>query len=394
MQNQTMKKRLIYILPFLLSAVLFSCRSGNDPFDAGNHRFPWEKKSPVMYTVRLSLDGDYITETEEPLTRDDDKYTYVGINVFSKGEDDSEYKNYAYGLYKYRRSDFDPSQTGITINLLSTDIYKFKATVLKDDTDVLSHTGANSYKPGYGEPFRVHPSNGEYEESKLCNDNGFIYTSDVNIDDEGQFVTLSSGKSFVTIDGLTGYQAKKASGFPRVKRFYGYYDDGYNPVENASLIIPMDYTCFGLKFEVENEGMPAGTYLTVEDNNWYEEDPDLKIFPTDGKIVMFPESLKLGIPSDDDDQGILQSWSGVYSMNNLLPGATDSFTLRFTWHRGSGVTEVFTHTVPGVKAGKMKVLKINVSGTTVTNPEGTISFTMGSEDLTIDPDAVTISNIN
>lgn len=377
-----MKNRLIYILPFLLAVMLGSCESGNDPFDAGNHRFPWQKKSPKMYTVSLSLAGDFITESDEPLTREDDKYTYVGINVFSKGENeaDSEYQNYAYGLFRYDNEKFNPEETGITIKLLSEYVYKFHATILKDDVDVLALSKVNPEKPGYAEPFRVDPSGGEYSENNINGD--FLYVSDPNIDPQGQFTILSSGNAFVKIYGLTGTQSKKNSGFPRVKRFYGEYA-GFNPVPNPSLTIDMAYTCFGLKFEVEEEGMPEGTYLTVEDNNWNIQD-GLKFFPTDGKILFFPESLKLGLPPDGEDSGLSQSWSGIYSMNKLSHGSHDSFTLKFTWHRGSGAKEEFTHTVQQVEAGKMKVLKIKISGSTVTNPEGMISFTMGSEEMTED----------
>ncbi len=91
------------------------------------------------------------------------------------------------------------------------------------------------------------------------------------------------------------------------------------------------------------------------------------------ECFVFPKGLQLSNQRTKE-------WEGLYSMNNLL-AESETFTLRFTWHKGGDVTENFSTEVT-VKPKTRKILRLNINGSPNYETKGNISFSMESEALT------------
>lgn len=379
MQNQTMKKRLIYILPFLLSAVLFSCRSGNDPFDAGNHRFPWEKKSPVMYTVKLSLDGDYITETEEPLTRDDDKYTYVGIKVtrVESEKDNPKIEKYAYGLFKFTSDEFNAGNYEIKIDLWSGYLYSFDATILKEGTD---NVGLKDNK--FYQPFRTAIESFSDPQTGLpFGDALGVFHYNNSSDDIYYFQELDNGSALVDHGGDNIMSSSNlVYDNPRLKRFYGKTESPIDPAIDQEVVIGVDYKSFGLKINVVE--LPSDSYVTVYDITNYDNFG----FYSYQDCLLFPKDLKLGI---EESKGYRKSWSDIYSMKSFTV-SYETFKLEFTLKREGLEDKTFSSKVE-VHPKKMKVLNLTITEGSTKN-QGNVTFNFNEVDEDFENDTSQESN--
>lgn len=351
-------KKLIRLFSLLLFAVAFAgCDSDNDPFADGNHRLDLTK-GPKVYKYKLSFGGDFVDQSEEPLSRDQEANTYVGINVRcrDKSNPSAESQNYAYGVFDRKE--------GISINLISGYIYDFEATILRDGTDKYY---VNNRR--YGLPFVLtEGSNGEtanYEGSDL---NKFIYDNDSNIK---RLSALSSGSSYINIKDNNKVASIANYAYPRVDRYYGELS-GVDPVamaaaQNNSIDINLAYKCFGLTIDATD--IPEGTSLSFADTSDRKDDSNLN------NHLIFPQDLKL-------TPGTAESavYKNVYSLNDLKSNQTVSFKLTFTWHRGMGETKTFSCDFDVID-GVNKILKINIDGTPNTQYVGNINLIEGSSDL-------------
>lgn len=350
----------------LLMAILWgitSCSNEHDPLEDGNYRSQRVKVKNMMKTMKMSFSGDFITETEEPLLRADDKSAYVGINVWrtENNKANAKEEKYAFGVF--------PSLTEISIDVVTGYSYRFEASILIDDEDKLI------LKDGkYHDPFRLH------DESSSGFDNAwgfapddpaeFNYADNVSdTDAKKEFLCqLSSGTAYVKVGGAlpkASDRDTRSMMFPSVKRFYG--GTTFNPTlstdsvtDTEAITIPMDYKSFGIKLNLVS--IPAGTSLRVRDVT-YES-----TYPPDTEpehYIQFSKGLDLKLT-----QGESKTWSGIYSFNDFSENSR-TVKLRFFWMKGGGRYETFDHTFT-VEAGKMKVLNLTIDGEPNSTKSGNI----------------------
>ncbi len=356
-----MKKLISLIALAILAINLQSCSTDKDPEAEGNHRH--QNETPKVYTYKLSFGGDYIDQSEEPLTREGETPIYVGINVIrkQKGVTDASTEKYAYGLFT--------SSNDINITLVSGYTYDFEVTVLSDKTD--------SYKTGngYSTPFKIKTINDTEQAAQPFNPNEtnkFIYTynpKEYPTEKEKPYLfQIGSGTTYINVSNA-GYTSFGDYDFPRIDRFYG---DKTNfdpsPLETSNEItIDLKYKCFGLKIEIEH--MPAGTYLTWRDitagekawenGNW-------------GHFLQFPKDIRLDFESN-------KTYEDTYSLNDLTQDSK-KLTLEFTWHKGGENTETFEGNFTA-NAKKRKIIKINIDGEPNISVTGNIRLNISSTDL-------------
>lgn len=348
-------KRLFYftLTCSSLLAVLIACSNDNSPEQDGNRRDPGVEAGKI-YTVSLSLGGDYVEVSDESLTKTETGSKYIGINVTrrpvqSDGTTASS-EQYAHGVFV---------KDEISIDLVSGYLYSFEASILKDGDDEY-RTQSNNYP----EPFRIDvygkPSatGANYSAGNV---NKFVYFDDKNT---YYLNMLASGSAYVSF-GSTTTKMLAVYDYPRVHRYYGTLTD-FNPSSSQSAInIEMKYKSFGLK--VVAESIPEGTSVTWKDIN---ENPNIGY-----TTLCFPAEAKLSKTGD--------SWESIYSLNDLTKDESKEMTLQFTWDRGANDIEIFSQTIT-FKAKQKKVLKINITGSANTTKTGNITFTYDSEELSED----------
>ena len=107
------------------SSTLFSCSNNEDELPPKEQ----EQTNQETYTISFNLGGEFISTSETPLSRTEvaPKKIY-GINVYYKKDGDTNYQNYAYGL-------FDNIQD-MTISLISGYQYKFECSMVREDIDL------------------------------------------------------------------------------------------------------------------------------------------------------------------------------------------------------------------------------------------------------------------
>lgn len=363
-----MKKNIYYSFIAILSILMGACGSDFYPDEDGNHRTPFKKNIPKIYTVKISLGGDYVSESEEPLLRGDetevDGDTYVGINVFRTEDGKTSEEKYAYGVFKGKED--------INIDMISGYTYRFEATILIERRD---HLLINN---GYSLPFTVttERDGGDGGMYPLSEERVFIYTHEISQEKDKPYLSrLSSGRANVNVAGDAPQETYKLS-YPRVKRYYGVAPN-VNPALN-SVEIPMNYVTFGLCINIES--IPQGTSLTIRDKT-----------PKDGvrdknfeELLLFPPNLIFG-----DVEGGVTNWDGQFSMNKLT-AESESFTLEFTWDKGvGGKAEPFTSTFE-IHPNMRKILNVNISGTVNSQTKGNITFNIENEPL-IDEEEIDIN---
>lgn len=363
-------KKLISLIAFAIVAIaLPSCTNDKDPEAEGNHR-PTTEDNPKIYTYRLSLGGDYIDESEEPLNRSGEAATYVGINVTrkEKGKDNPELEYYASGLFKQKNN--------ITIELVSGYTYDFEVSVLTDKTDTY-YTNSDSY----GKPFTYNiVDNGfdnapNYPKEEI---NKFIYIQDqleIHTEIENKHLdVLKSGEAKVYIPD----HARTPFGvcaYPRTHRYYGTATADPSYIQSGNIEIKLFYKCFGIKIDATN--IPVGTTLTVKDVTTGRSD--------NGSVyeyLQFPKSL---IFDPSNDKTIYEE---IYSLRDLTGDGNDSFTLEFTWNKGQK-KESFEKSFQ-VRAKYRKTLNVVINGDPNIQSTGNIIINEEGDNLT-DDDPIQVS---
>lgn len=351
-------KTIIRMAMIAIFAMTFqSCSLNNDPIEDGNHRLH-QPKSNKVYKFKLSLGGDYVEQSEEPLVRASAPNTYVGINVtrLEKGHPDTDTQKYAYGMFK--------SKDDISIDLESGYTYNFEATILRDGTDKYVMRNGS-----YNLPFTL----GEQNQSKGYDPSEI---GSFKFDQNKNLTRISYGDAFVDLlDNTSGAISEMSfCTYPRVDRYYGIIqniDPEYLVENNKPIEIPLYYRCFGLKIIADD--LPEDTYLTVKDDKYDNHQNNYE-------FLIFPQNLEFG------KNGILQ-WESIYSMNDLKSDSKITFNFTFTWHRGVGKEETFPCTIsvgPNIK----KTLVISVTGNANKHMTGNVilneitsSFTEENQDV-------------
>lgn len=397
-----MKYRIIHLIFTLFAVGFASCGKDFDSLNKGNNRHDKDEEkteTTKVYTMKLSLGGDYITEAEEPLRGEVDAQegdTFIGINVYMQKKGANEPKEkYAYGLFKFSpdpiTQKFDKNTT-IEVKLYSEYIYSFEATVLTEFIDKLAINTASS-KKGYTDPFRLKSDtySGNGAQYNIDNLGEIIYTfdskqssGDLLPDKERyKFANLKSGIADVNIINDWIYETGKFH-YPRVKRYYGelnYYDPETTSTNVAT--IPMAYQCFGIRIEIES--LPKNTTLTVQDQEYSKT-------KNEQDFLLFQNDLTLSNGS---------IWDGLYSMKDLqtleeqqLSPNSKTFNLSFIWDKGGGVKETFESGDIKVRSKTRKIIKVNVQGQSNDESRGNIKFdfTQADETLVDDVEKVTVNN--
>lgn len=357
-----MKNLLNTLLLVLLLASFSACKSDLDSDIDGNHRSKKEKKEQILKTIRMSFGGDFISESEEPLLRAEDGETYTAINVWrtEKNNADALEEKYAFGLFK--------NQNDVSIDVVTGFEYRFEASIVVDRDDKIATINRE-----YTAPFSLHTlSNPDFDNvwTFTYDLDDFIYSSydednnPVSNRDRECFCELKRGYAYVNI-GKEFNIDDKTYKYPRLKRYYGNLAI-FDPEIDDAAEIPMAYKSFGLKVVVED--LPSG-HLTIADVSEEATKPEDKL--------TFPVGLTLAKTNE---------WEGLYSMNKLL-ASSESFKLRFTWHKGGGVTETFTSDVT-ISPKTKKVLKVKITGTPNYETKGNVTFNMESDELTLDEEEV------
>ena len=353
-------KRLFYnAISFVMMALAVSCGGDNNPLDDGNHRVPGQTKGN-KYTVALSLGGDYVDETDEPLSRvGESGNTYVGVNVTRKKIGSNTVEKFAYGVFTDRNRIF--------IDVFGGYLYDFEVTALVDGTDMYKsrHETDDLCEPFQYGTLRSGGNVMDFDDKKI---GVFQYTSTdfkgyeiENEMDKEYLPQLAGGKVHVLVAG-SPHVGGQTCYYPRVRRYYGVVSS-FDPSANSKEInVNMDYKCFGIKVNIEK--IPEGTYLTWEDvtAGRSEEKENLLLFPDD-----------LRLPYKGSDGKDILSWEDVYSFSRLVSSTSvsDTFTIRFTWHKGEGQgdVETFVKSIT-VRPQVKKVLNISIEGNGSTKYEG------------------------
>lgn len=354
-----MKKLLNSLLLILVLVSLSACKSDMDSLEDGNHRSQGVKNKPMVKTVRMSFGGDFITESEGPLLRAEEGSSYAAINVWRTEKDggNASEEKYAYGLFK--------DTENISIDVVTGFTYRFEATIVNDYVDKIVLLNKS-----YVDPFRIHTKvtpdfdNAAAFQGKI---NEFIYSSYLeNVEnylvpnsERNCFCQLSDGRAYVNAG--SDYSTNTILRYPRVKRFYGNLGN-FDPGCDDCAEIDMKYKCFGL--EVNIEELPSG-HVTIEDATKYN----------DGSMtnpLLFTKDLTL----NNEKENV---WKGLFSMNKLK-AESETFTLKFTWHKGGNVTEVFSREVI-VKPKINKILKLKITGSPNYDTKGNIILDTESEEL-------------
>lgn len=345
-------KTAIKLMSMLLAAIaMTACGSSDDPAEGmpNYHR-------NAKYTMRLRLAGDYIEESDMPLTKTMDNApanTYIGVNVlYKKNAGDASYSMYAYGLFD------DPEK--MRVDLTSGNQYQIKVTAIKNHTDLLQ-LESNAFST----PFRygTNANNDNNPQYKLENVNKFIYSSEVN------FPSLGKGTARVKSE-LDDYEGKSARDykFPRVHRYYGSKDFTFTP-NMGDIEIDLTYKSFGLK--ITTGALPEGFTLSWQDDAYSstkrEETP---YFDSAASFVY-----------DEGKNASGYEWEEIYSLNSLSNNDVTR-TLKFTLKSTSGPAKTIEKEVT-FKAGFKKVLNVVVNGNTESSGS---KISISSLDETLTPE--------
>lgn len=381
-----MEKQLLYGMLPLLFALFSSCGNEDYSEDPGNIRIHGVTNKGKPIKVRITFGGEYLTESEDPMMRAEEKSTYAGINVYRKpqpdeetpGSKDAKYEYYAYGVYNYDSNAFNALSPGIEVNLNTGYIYLFEATIFKDGTDKLAIYQNSVYRNPFG-----------YSSDKTMSDLSFdikktkelIYTNSIEDDkDRYHLSQITSGTAYVDVKGDDSAGRPRLNcSYPRAKRFYGKKE--YDPLkaDSHTVEVEMKFRSFGLMIEVEN--IPEKSYLTVKDisDDKNHGDDSQQHFQ-----LMFPKDLKL---SKDGTSGGKLNWEDAYSLNKIFADnesdLEDKFDLEFTLHKADGSTKKFAANDVTVHPGKRKNLKVSIAEQNV-NFTGNLIFKMEDDDLSKD----------
>lgn len=331
-----MKRILDFLLLCVLLTMLPACGGSDTPESPNSHR-----GNARRYTVDLSLGGDFIEESERPLTRAGESETasptYVGIYVRTKKTPTDSWQYYAYGLFD--------DQSKMQLELAVGYYYEFHATTLSSSTDIYEME-RNGSERQMDRPFVCDREDGAQNVAFNANNmNKFIYS------DVARFRYLNLGTAHVKIPGTSTPQYYR---FPRVHRYYGKMDGFLFTSDMKNIEIPVQKKNFGI--QIKTVGLPEGTTLS-----WRHSNPGTSSTSEGSAQLRFSTNSFSG---SDVEQ---QSWEDVYSLYYLDKETTTTFDIEFTWQRSPSVSE--KHTISFTPTPNvMKVLKIDF--TKQTSAEG------------------------
>ena len=342
------------VAAILMSSYFASC-SSNDSEEL--QILPNEE--PTSYEVSLSLSGEYVETSEEPLARADEETPkkYYGVNVYCMKTDgtESDYTYYACGVFD--------NTADMKITLLGGYKYKFECSSVKEGVDKFYTTSSNIY-----DPFYTYNEYGYYG----------ISSSEIN-----KFTVSSSS----VLGGLTSNKHYYSSNNRKVScknwdRYYGELTD-YVPTNGGIATIPMLRTVFGIKMIIS--GVPDGTL------SWY-----CRYYTTDFFDLTFAQKSHTG--SEILEISDIFTFADVYDCWKANSYSKD-FTINFTWTRANGYKQTFSEDIT-VKRNVMTVMNVNLTGgsdevgigveeesTEMTNEEVNVNYDGGNmNDTNVEPD--------
>ncbi len=301
-------KKLNILLSAFSAAVacvfISSCSHSHEP------RNPQDEGT--VYDIKLSLGGEYVDISQQPLTRAAwTNKKYYGINILRRKVTETEYTPYAYGVY---------DKKDISIKLASGYRYKFECTSVEDDVDKVATTKVGDYGT-FIFPFSL--------KENLSIDNTVI--SHYPLRDLNKFVSsstnylskLGEGKSSV-FNGETdaeGYAVEyRDATIPGLMRYYG-VTENYTPSGNGNVTIDMKSASFGIKVVVN--GMPDGT---------------LKWADAHETVTYGDPVIKFG---DVQEKTHIFTFNNVKSCLTAPDNMYQSLEIEFTWERESGMVQTF-----------------------------------------------------
>ena len=312
--------RLIGML-LIGSSTLFSCSNNEDELPPKEQ----EQNSQETYTISFNLGGEFISTSETPLSRTEvtPKKIY-GINVYYKKDDESYYRDYAYGL-------FDNIED-MTISLIGGYKYKFECSMVKNDTDTLYHNNSKYYAPFH----KDYSSYSGYKGIELSNKFSISTTNSIRL------TGLREGNTCIST-------SNDSERYPKIDRFYGELTD-YIPTKDGVANIDLKRTAFGLK-SIVTPPIDGTLFVYIRTN--------------DGSI-----NSNIELSADDN---ILES-SSMYTFYEVYEcwqaeNYTKDFTIRLKWKRANGATQTFEEVIT-VKRNVMTTVNVNVNGSTTDSSLG------------------------
>lgn len=264
------------------------------------------------YTMSFGFYGEITDITESPLSRANSSDLY-GIQVYSKPENEVEYKPYAYGVFD------DKSQ--MTIKLLEGYKYKFSSTMVVDGkTKIHSKDGKYSY------PF--------YINSNLSIDNYFTYSSNKEMT-----LSITRGGSGILINNQYTIPDR-----PNIDRYYGELAD-FTPSENGVISLNMKRVVFGVK--VVAEGLKEGRILMALEGDM---------------PAMFIE-----YPATESQNIYTFSNSYANSMAWTTDNYTETVSVTISWEKADGATVPLATQDVTFRRNKLTTINVKVKDSSVNN---------------------------
>lgn len=291
--------------------VLSACNSADDE--------PIKRSDKKNYTVTLTIGGEYVEVTEEPLAKaTTTPKKYIGINILYKQANNSstEYSHYAYGVFDHADN--------LQITLPGEYIYKFECTSVKEIDDYFSSSIL-------AQPFTVYNSYSAVTLNRFITDNAH-YLCD-----------MKSGKTLIALDS----ENVEIHTYPRMDRFYGELDN-YDPTKSQSATIPLKRTVFGVKISVE--GVPDGS-LT-----WKQKGAQ-----STNQSLIFSHGSASG--NSKQEYSHIYTFKSVYDCWNNA-NHSENFIIQFTWTRSNNFKQTFEKEIT-VRRNVMSVLNVSLKGSDV-----------------------------
>ncbi len=275
--------------------------------------------------VSLSLGGEFVETSFQPMSRAVTGAQYYGINVYKDG------KHYAYGVFT--------SEENMTLTLTPGSKYDFECTAVQDDRHKIAKINDNGGM--FKRPFLVGNKEDEGAGFALTNLNKFVYSP-------SEFLTgIKSAKSTV-VDGdvdASGYasKTKEEKYHPSQYRFYGELK-GYTLDSSSSITIPLK--CASFQIEVGTTEVPDGVIT------WQEESSSRTIDFSFGSLTPGNISHLTTYAFDRPDL--------CWTSTDANPTAKD-FKIKFVWTRDGGNTKEGTDAIT-VKRNTKTVVTLNLEG--------------------------------
>lgn len=314
--------RLIGML-LIGSSTLFSCSNNEDELPPKEQ----EQTNQETYTISFNLGGEFISTSETPLSRTEvtPKKIY-GINVYYKKDGDTNYQNYAYGLFDNIKD--------MTISLIGGYKYKFECSMVQNDADTLYHDDNMYYAPFY-----KYKSNYIYRGITLENKFNISTTNTVIIQGLKSGITSIAGKEDEHSDDVSFY--------PKTGRFYGELTD-YIPTKEGVANIDLKRTAFGLKFIITP---PTDGTLSIY-NYLIESDSSIKVSANESTL----------------------EYSSMYTFKDVYKcwqteSYSQNFTIELRWARADGSLQTFEKIITA-KRNVLTTINVNVNGSSTDSSLG------------------------